>query len=72
MRFLTKTTGDVPPLNVSINTDLMILSERRSLHSVAGEFNYVESLESLARVGVDQRGSADQCRTVTTPEGPRV
>jgi len=69
--FFDETTGDVPPLNVSINTDLMILSERRSLHSVAGEFNYVDSLESLRASGSINGEAPINVELITTPEGPR-
>ncbi len=69
--FFDETAGDVPPLNVSINTDLMILSERRSLHAVAGEFNYVDSLESLRASGSINDQAPIKVELVTTAEGPR-
>lgn len=69
--FFDETTGEVPALNVSINTDLMILSERRSLHAVAGEFNYVGSLESLRASGSINNEAPIEVELVTTPEGPR-
>jgi len=58
-------------LNVSLATDLMILSERRSLHGVAGEFNYVESLESLRASGSINGEAPIDVKLVTTQEGPR-
>lgn len=69
--FFDQDTGELPPLNVSIATDLMILSERRSLHSVVGEFNYVESLESLRASGSINGEAPIKVELVTTPEGPR-
>ena len=69
--FFNKAAGELPPLNVSLSTDLMILSERRSLHSVEGEFNYVESLESLRASGSINGEAPINIELVTTPEGPR-
>ena len=69
--FFNQGTAELPPLNVSLSTDLMILSERRSLHSVEGEFNYVESLESLRASGSINGEAPINIELVTTPEGPR-
>ena len=69
--FFDQTTGELPPLNVSISTDLMILSERRSLHTVEGEFNYVGSLESLRASGSINGEAPINVELITTQEGPR-
>lgn len=69
--FFDQTTGEVPPLNVSINTNEMILSERRSFFDVTGEFNYVDKLESLRAAGSINNEAPLSVTLVTTPEGPR-
>ena len=69
--FFNQATGELPPLNVSLSTDLMILSETRSLHSLEGEFNYAESLESLLASGSINGEAPINVELVTTPEGPR-
>lgn len=69
--FFDQTTGDVPPLNVSIDVNEMILSERRSLFGVSGEFNYVDKLESLRAAGSVNNEAPLSVTLVTTPEGPR-
>ncbi|MDA0367497.1 MAG: AsmA-like C-terminal domain-containing protein [Proteobacteria bacterium] len=69
--FFDQTTGDVPPLNVSITTNVMILSERRSLHNVTSEFNFVDQLESLRAAGSINNQAPLSATLVTTPEGPR-
>jgi hypothetical protein len=69
--FLNQATSELPPLNLSLSTDLMILSERRSLHNVEGELNYVESLESLRASGSINGDAPINVELVTTQEGPQ-
>jgi hypothetical protein len=69
--FFEQTGSDLPPLNLSVTTREMILSERRTLFDVSAELNYVDQLEFLQATGSVNNEAPLKVTLITTPEGPR-